>query len=174
MYGLFADLIPAQAVGAGQGLEWGRARQGLVPDFRLRLPNPEGYSDHLAELKFIGAGVTWFPRGKVGKGVDKRADGLPTLYKGKLTPLDRKYHNTELWQTGPLQRRLESFGKLEGLVVGPWGEGSKDLHSLVKTLAESKVAMMARERGWEASDKEHGVIVSQIRKYLYTAFVRAQ
>ena len=29
VYGLFADLIPAQ----GEDWEWGRARQGLIPDF---------------------------------------------------------------------------------------------------------------------------------------------
>ena len=40
VYGLFSDLIPAQALDQGQDLEWGRARQGLVPAFRLRLPTP--------------------------------------------------------------------------------------------------------------------------------------
>ena len=38
-------------------------RQGLVPDFRLRLPTPQGPTDCLAELKCFGAGVTWHPRG---------------------------------------------------------------------------------------------------------------
>ena len=48
VYGLFADLIPANAVThRGDSLEWGRARQGLVPDFKLRLPTPEGLTDHL-------------------------------------------------------------------------------------------------------------------------------
>ena len=37
--------------------------------------------------------------------------------------------------------------------LGP-GEGSKDLHNLVKTLAESKVARQARSKGREASDNE--------------------
>ena len=49
VYGLFSDLIPAQALGQGEELEWGRARQGLIPDFRLRLPTPPGgLTDHLA------------------------------------------------------------------------------------------------------------------------------
>ena len=59
--------------------------------------------------------------GVLGNGVDRRANGLATLYKGKLQPLDRKYDQTGVGQTCPLVRRLESFGKLEGLVVGPWG-----------------------------------------------------
>lgn len=49
-------------------------------------------------------------------------------------------YNTVVGQTGPLVvRRLESYGKLESLVVGPWGEGNKDLHSLVKTLKRSRL-----------------------------------
>jgi hypothetical protein len=63
VYGLFADIIPAHATAQGEVLEWGRARQGLIPDFRLRLTSPGGLTDHLAELKFVSAGVSWFPRG---------------------------------------------------------------------------------------------------------------
>ena len=61
-----------------------------------------------------------------------------------------------------------------GLVVGPWGEGSKDLHSLVKVLAETKLAAKARALGRQMSDKELGVIVNQVRKNLSTSFARAQ
>ena len=50
VYGAFADLLPANAVEEGGELQWVRARQGLVPDFRLRLPTPEGLTDSLAEL----------------------------------------------------------------------------------------------------------------------------
>ena len=174
VYGLFSDMIPAQALDQGQDLEWGRARQGLVPDFRLRLPTPEGLTDHLAELKFISAGISWYARGAKGRGSDRRAAGLPKLYKRKLIPFDTRYHNTPGGQTGPLVRRLESYGKLESLVVGPWGDCSKDLHSLIKTLGENKVAVQARATGRQASDNELGVIISQIRKYLSTAFIRAQ
>ena len=67
-------------------------------------------------------------------------------------------------------RRLESFGKLEGLVVGPWGDCSKDLHNMVKVMGENR----ARAIGREASENELGVIISHIRKYLSTAFIRAQ
>ena len=59
-------------------------------------------------------------------------------------------------------------------MVGPWGEVSKDMHSLVKVLAESKLAAKARARGRDISDRELGLITTQIRKYLATAFVRAQ
>ena len=129
VYGMFADLLPAAAQGVGQELEWGRACQGLVPDFQIRLPTPEGPTDSLAELKIIGAGVSWYPRGVDIKGVDKRADGLDRLYRNKLKSLDRKYHHTNHDQAGPLENRYDSYGKLDALVVGAFGEGSKDLHA---------------------------------------------
>ena len=146
----------------------------MIPDFRLQLPTPEGLVGHLAELKFISAGTTWFPRGVAGRGTDRRAGGLQQIYKKKLIPLDSKYHGTLPGQTGPLVRRLQSYGKLEGLVVGPWGDVSKDMHQLIKVLAENKLAAKARSLGREMSENELGVITTQIRKYLATAFIRAQ
>ena len=107
-----------------------------------------------------------------GRGSDRRANGLPNLYKQKLVPLDARFHGTPNGQSGPLVRRLESFGRVRGLVVGPWGECSKDMHSLIKVLGETKVAARARARGRQASDNE--LVISQIRKYLSTSFVRAQ
>ena len=60
------------------------------------------------------------------------------------------------------------------MVVGPWGECSKDMHSLIKVMGETKVAAQARARGRPASDNELGVVIAQIRKFLSTAFIRAQ
>ena len=120
VYGLFSHLLPAVAVQEGGELQWARSRQGLVPDFRLCLPIPQGPSDCLAELKVIGAGVTWHPSGWKGKGVDKRAGTLQGYYRRELAKYDTCFHRTTGRETGPLVTLLESFGKLEGLVVGPW------------------------------------------------------
>ena len=78
------------------------------------------------------------------------------MYKGKLDKLDRKHHGTAAGQTGPLVQRLEGYGKLWGLVVGPWGEGSKDLHTLISVIGKSMVDARGRERGWEGGDGEFG------------------
>ena len=135
VYGLFADLLPAVEQEEGGELQWGRARQGLVPDFRLQLSSPDGPSFSLAELKICGAGKTWFPRGREGRGTDKRAEGLGKLYRDALSRYDRKYYGTQGEETGPLVRCLHSFGPLKGLVVGPWGDASRDMHQLIKVLA---------------------------------------
>ena len=60
------------------------------------------------------------------------------------------------------------------LVVGPWGEGSRGLHSLVKELGDQKVKSQAISRGVPPSDRQLGIEISQIRRTLSATFVRAQ
>ena len=56
LYGAFSDLIPAEAADTEAGLQRGRARQGLLPDFLIEVPSPTGIPEsRLAELKVIGA-----------------------------------------------------------------------------------------------------------------------
>ena len=59
-------------------------------------------------------------------------------------------------------------------MVGPWGNASKDLHELVRNLAECRVAGRMRARGQEASDWELGQVMGQIRRALSLDAVRAQ
>ena len=106
--------------------------------------------------------------------MDKRAAGLASYYKRELAKYDRRFHNTQGEETGPLVRLLQSFGKLEALVVGPWGNASKDLHQLIRTLAECRVAGRVRARGQEASDWELGQVMGQIRRALSLDAIRAQ
>ena len=64
-----------------------------------------------------------------------------------------------------------SWSHLASLVVGPWGNGSHDLHSLVRTLAKSKAAARSGARGWQGSDQELGLIMGEIRRALSLDFV---
>ena len=128
----------------------------------------------LAELKIIGAGVSWYPRGVDIKGVDKRADGLDRLYRNKLKSLDRKYHQTNQDQIGPLENRFDSYGKLNALVVGASGEGSKDLHVLIRVMAESRVMAVSQARGHIAGDGELSTAIGSIRRVLSCSIGRAQ
>jgi hypothetical protein len=64
-----------------------------------------------------------------------------------------------------------------GLGGGPLGggqQGAKDLHSLVKTISDVKVAAKARALGREISYKELGIVVAQVLKYLSVTFIRTQ
>ena len=50
VFGLFSHLIEQPAL---MRLDTGRKRQGLVPDFKLRIPTEQGSTVQLAELKII-------------------------------------------------------------------------------------------------------------------------
>ena len=99
---------------------------------------------------------------------------LQAKYRLKLRKYDQRHHGTRPGETGPLVALLESYGKLHALVVGPWGNGSEDLHVLVKTMAECRVASKNRARGEQASDWELGVAMGEIRRSLSLDFVRAE
>ena len=186
VYGLFSDLLPANLQLEGGELQWGRSRQGAVPDFKILMPTPEGPIPRLAELKCINAGVTWYPRGEVGKGTVNRAAKLTYEYEKKLWEYDVRFHGAEgrpdgrrrgqeETQPGPLVTRLRGFGTLcEGqLVAGPWGDLSPHLHSLLKLCAEQRVAGISRAEGREAGSGVLGRVMGEIRRGFSVTVVRA-
>ena len=178
VYGLFRDLIPVEALGEEEVLERGRGRQGLLPDFRLEIPSPAGEPEYrLAELKMIGAVPKWYPRSgnlaRSKRGVERRVVPLPLEYSNPLAKLDRKYHGTPVGQVGPLERRLQGYGRLQCLVMGSFQEGSKDLHALLETLADCKLRTRGLARGREGTERERSAILSDLRRELSTVGARA-
>ena len=107
-------------------------------------------------------------------GVERRAVELPGDYRRPLAKLDTKYHGTLANQTGPLVRRLEGFGRLQGLVVGAWQEGSKDLHTLLDILADTKVRKQGLARGVLGTDTEKAIHLSQFRRRVSLVAAKAQ
>ena len=182
VYGLFSDLLPAALQEDGAELQWGRARQGKVPDFKFLLSTPEGPRPSLAELKVISAGKTWYPRGVKGKGTCRRAARLTNEYEMKLHNYDVRFHGAAQRRggeleppPGPLVARFRHLGGLEDgqLVAGPWGDLSPDLHKLLLRFAESRVAAMSRAQGWEAGPGQLGKVMGEIRRALSVTVVRA-
>ena len=58
--------------------------------------------------------------------------------------------------------------------MGPWGDCSRDLHHLIKTLGEQRILNRERSRGEVLGSEHLGVVIGQIRRVLSCAFVRAQ
>ena len=179
VYGIFGDLLPASLTEEGGELQWGRARQGKVPDFRFLLPSPNGPEPSLAELKVISAARTWYQRGANGKGTERRAGRLNNEYEAKLADLDRRFHNGAEGQQqarpGPLVSRFRDLGGLHrgGLVAGPWGDISPDFAKLIQIFAESRAENMNRARGWEAGDDLVGRLTGEIRRSICVSIIRA-
>ena len=110
----------------------------------------------------------------VGKGVDRKAEGLKRLYWNKLKRLVRGYHGTDQDTVSPLESCLNSYGKLEALVIGAFGECSRDMHALIRVMAESRVTAICQARGYMASKGELSTVIGSIRRMLSCSFVRAQ
>ena len=182
VFNLFSGLIPQQGLSR---LEKGRKRQGLVPDFRLRVPVAEGRRAGgelvLAELKVISSCPTRYqrnPRATV-KAVDRRAATLPGEYVRHARSIDQEYGGVPQGTVGPVEAKLLSFPPLRRWVFGAWGEASEDVHQLVHDLATARLQHMrvleGRQR-WERRSEagELAILTGQSRRWLSLEDVRSQ
>ena len=74
---------------------------------------------------------------------------------------------------GPLVRRLQSYGQLQGLVVGAFQEGSDDIHALLDVLADSQLRARGLARGREGSNHERSTILAGFRRRLSMVAAKA-
>jgi len=189
VYGKFSDLLPAALEEVGGELQWGRTRQGKVPDFQVTFTTPEGPVPRLAELKVISAGRTWYGRGVKGKGTTRRASRLTYEYEETLRGFDVRFHDAqprlrrEVGQppppeplAGPLLSRFRGCGGLSQgqLVAGPWGDLSPHFHSMLKMFAEERVAATGRASGVEQGPGQLGLVTGEIRRAFSATVVRSQ
>ena len=182
VFNLFSGLIPQEGLAR---IDRGRKRQGLVPDFKVRLPVGDGrpVADELAlaELKVITSCPTRYqrnPRNAV-KAVDRRAALLPAEYVRHARNIDRVYGRVADGVVGPVEAKLLSFPPLQRWVFGAWGEVSQDVHTLVHTLATARQkyqhVLEGRDRWSRVSDAgELAILTGQIRRSLSLEGVRSQ
>ena len=132
----------------------------------------------LAELKVLSSCKTRYSSsaGNKVRATDRRAQSLQAEYKKKARDLDNSTQGTSNQGRGPVERRLDEFGEIIGLVFGAWGEGSQEVHSLVETLAQCRLRFQMQQDGRpdQGSDNELALIVGQIRRRLSVTAVKAQ
>ena len=85
------------------------------------------------------------------RAVDRRADLLTSEYHTKARQTDWEYCGTPrppqvrqgepqpVRQLGPVETKLNTFGRVHGWVFGAWGEASEDVHALVQRLAKARL-----------------------------------
>ena len=147
----------------------------VISSLRKHSPDSRG-AGLLAELKLISCCKTWYSPSAGGniKATEKRAAGLQADYRRKARDADKETRERTGDQRGPVERRLEEFGDLIGLVFGAWGEASEGVHRLIQAMAEARMRYQSLQSGKPGSAAELGVIVGQIRRKLSLAAVKAQ
>ena len=77
-----------------------------------------------------------------------------------------------------VETKLATLGEVKGLVVGAFGEGSEDLHTLIHHLAASRVRVAGPQRGKRGQvrteEAELAITTSFLRRTISLAGVRAQ
>ena len=118
----------------------------MVPDFMIQVDWDGPEQPTLFELKTLHYGTSTYPRGERRcEAVARRAEALPAEYATKAREADRRFCGTPRGRVGPVERKLQSYGTVRGLVFGAWGEGSPDVERLLGTLAEQ-----GAQRHWRA------------------------
>ena len=171
VFGLFAACLDQTST---SGLD-ATTKQGMVPDFKIGLV---GKPDTLMELKTIGHVKAHFnlasSKERCG-GVAHRAATIHNEYVKKAVAADRKHnrHVSVNGSKGRMQVVLESFPKVKGLVVGPHGEGSEDLHYLLKEIAGEWAGKSWLSMGSPSVVVAKGVIMARVYRTMGIAAVRA-
>ena len=79
---------------------------------------------------------------------------------------------------GPAEGKLGSLGRVHGIMVGAFGEGSDDLHALISHLAMSRVRYAGPQLGRSgqprSEEAEIALATSFLRKSLSVCAVRGQ
>ena len=161
MYGIFAACLPT---GARRQLDGQpvRRRQGMVPDFLIHAPWDGPEQPVLMELKTLHYGTSTYPDG-AGRcsAVARRARMLPAEYRRKARKLDRTLCATPEGTQGPVERQLQQFGNLRGLVFGAWAETSPDVELLL-----SLASRVGAERHWQTMGARDATLAQGVLAWL--------
>ena len=107
--------------------------------------------------------------------MDKRSGELNGEYLAKARRTDQDYCGTE---QDTVERKLGSLGRVHGIVVSAFGEGSDDLHALISHLAMSRVRYAGPQLGRSgqprSEEAEIALATSFLRKSLSVCAVRGQ
>ena len=75
---------------------------------------------------------------------------------------------------GRVERELQRYGQILGLVFGAWGEASRDVHLLVDVMANSRLrSQQLTQHSRVGVREEKSVVVGQIRRCVSVAVMRA-
>jgi hypothetical protein len=127
-----------------------RQRQGMIPDFLVRI---QGKRPLLLDVKGMGYSKAYDRcriASKPARGlepVSARARAVDTDMHRTSRDIDAEYNNTAAGVTGPVEAILNRYPRVEGLVVGAFGECSPAVHKLIGSIVEHTTAKSWRLMG---------------------------
>ena len=113
-----------------------------------------------------------FHKARTCRAVRKRADDVHTEYLRKAAKIDTSYNAWRQPGPGPVQHKLQQFGKVEGLVVGVHGERSPHLLKLLDRIAERGALQRYRQMGFSTPEKAFGAVRQQVYMVLGVEAIR--
>ena len=175
VFNIFSRHIPQAGLAR---IDRHRDRQGMVPDMKITLTTAGVSRQVLHEIKCISSSQSRYKPSWSERGVDKRAEQLHQEYVEKARRADQQHGGVEQGVVGPVERKLLTFPKVEGIVFGNWGETSQATHHLVEELASSRARIADSQRGRRgqilSEEGVKGLAVGYIRRKLSIAAVKAQ
>ena len=135
--------------------------QGMIPDIQYNINQDMDISSTLGDVKTYSPCIEYINSYGNRKPVDIRADRVQADYISKARQLDRNYNNIAVGEQGPVETRLRSYnnGVVDGLVVGPFGECSNQIHKLRDFIAIKKVDHFQHHL-----DIDNAQIISKVKK----------
>lgn len=135
--------------------------QGMIPDIQYNINQDMDVSSTLGDVKTFSPCIEYINSYGNRKPVDIRADRVQTEYLNKAKSLDIRYNNVQEGMQGPVETHLRSFnnGVVDGLVVGPFGECSNQIHKLRDIIVSRKVNYYAHHL-----DIDTAQITSKVKK----------
>ena len=181
VFNLFAREIPQEGLAR---IDRGRTRQSMVPDYRISIPVAGGrVVPTLYEMKVVSSCRTRYKRNPKpeGRAVDRRAELLHAEYTTKARNTDQKFGGVRAGDIGGVERKLLSFPRVKGLVVGAFGELSEEYQELLKIMADSRMQQQEHQPGGRVGRRNRhsetqrlATITSQIRQQLSRVCVQSQ
>ena len=169
VYGLFAAAMSsAQQQRVASRYHTPAKRRGIVPDFVAR---DESEADRLMDVKTMALCRSWFSRSLLtqaarGEIVRRRAVRVHNDYVDHAQTIDQQCCQTRRGTVGPVERKLASYGKVQGLIFGPFGEVSAEVRRLVVHAANSVSAHHHQTMGARTAEKAKAAMRLRFRREL--------
>jgi hypothetical protein len=144
-----------------------RQRQGMIPDFLVRI---QGKRPLLLDVKGMGYSKAYDRcriASKPARGlepVSARARAVDTDMHRTSRDIDAEYNNTAAGVTGPVEAILNRYPRVEGLVVGAFGECSPAVHKLIGSIVEHTTAKSWRLMGCSSPVEAKSIVTNKIRR----------